>query len=157
RGEEGRQGPVRVRHRDRVAVHRRDHDRGTRPGLHDLLLVLAVEHLDLFFERGLDVRPLLDGPAHFAFLLRGRSVTKRSVRGFLRVFRPIAGLPQGVWAMPPTGDLASPPPCGWSRGDITTPRTAGRQPMCRLCPAPPTFWFSCSTLPIWPTVARQRT
>src|SRR5207245_600074 len=91
------------------------------------------------------------------FLFRGRSVTKRSVRGLLRVLRPIAGLPHGVCAWPPTGDFASPPPCGWSRGDITTPRTAGRQPMRRLWPAPPTFWFSCSTLPSWPTVARQRT
>src|SRR5438094_322725 len=156
-GDEDRHVTVPVVHRDRVPDHRRDHDRGTRPGLHDLLLVLAVEHLDLFFERGLDVRPLLDGPAHFAFLLRGRSVTKRSVRGFLRVFRPIAGLPQGVWAMPPTGDLASPPPCGWSRGDITTPRTCGRQPMRRLWPAPPILRFSWSMFPSCPTVARQRT
>src|SRR6267143_194590 len=40
---------------------------------------------------------------------------------------------------------------------MTTPRTAGRQPMRRLCPAPPIFWFSCSTLPSCPTVARHRT
>src|SRR5439155_1347721 len=78
-------------------------------------------------------------------------------RGFLRVFRPIAGLPQGVRAMPPTGDLASPPPCGWSRGDITTPRTCGRQPMRRLWPAPPILRFSWSMFPSCPTVARQRT
>src|SRR5438445_5010044 len=94
---------------------------------------------------------------YLLFLFFGRSVTKRSVRGFLRVLRPMAGLPHGVCAWPPTGDLASPPPCGWSRGDITTPRTAGRQPMRLLWPALPTFWFSCSTLPSWPMVARQRT
>src|SRR5258708_15102052 len=52
-------------------------------------------------------------------------ITKRSVLGFFRVFKPIAGLPHGVWAIPPTGDFASPPPCGWSRGDMTTPRTWG--------------------------------
>src|SRR5438477_12485243 len=85
---------------------------------------------------------------YLLFLFLGRSVTKRSVFGFLRVLRPMAGLPHGVCAMPPTGDFASPPPCGWSRGDITTPRTVGRQPMCRLCPAPPILRFSCSTLPI---------
>src|SRR5207247_6320522 len=76
---------------------------------------------------------------YLLFLFFGRSVTKRSVRGFLRVLRPMAGLPHGVCAWPPTGDFASPPPCGWSRGDITTPRTAGRQPMRRLWPALPTF------------------
>src|SRR5437764_577184 len=69
----------------------------------------------------------------------------------------MAGLPHGVWAMPPTGDFASPPPCGWSRGDITTPRTIGRRPMWRMWPAPPTLRFSWSMLPSCPTVARQWT
>src|SRR5437899_2999041 len=85
---------------------------------------------------------LVERLIYLLFLLRGRSVTKRSVRGLLRVLRPMAGLPQGVCAMPPTGDFASPPPCGWSRGDMTTPRTAGRQPIWRLCPAPPILRFS---------------
>src|ERR687888_591932 len=91
---------------------------------------------------------LTDLDIYFDFLFFGGGVTKRSVRWFFRVFRPIAGLPHGVCAMPPTGDFASPPPCGWSRGDMTTPRTAGRQPIRRLCPAPPILRFSWSTLPI---------
>src|SRR5207253_10182185 len=123
----------------------------------DLLLVLRVQDLDLLFQGLLDEGSLLYGSTHLDFLFRGRSVTNRSVRGFFRVLRPIAGLPHGVWAMPPTGDFASPPPCGWSRGDMTTPRTCGRRPMWRLCPAPPIFSFSCSMFPSWPTVARQRT
>src|SRR5439155_25097840 len=147
-GDEGRHVTVTVVHRDGVTDHDRQDHRRARPGLHDLLLVERVQDLDLLFEGLLDERPLLYGSAHLDFLFGGRSVTKRSVRGLLRVLRPMAGLPQGVCAWPPTGDLASPPPCGWSRGDITTPRTAGRQPMWRLWSAPSTFWFSCSTLPI---------
>src|SRR5207245_2594453 len=59
-GDEDRHVTASVVHRDRVADHRRgDHGR-SRPGLHDLLLVPAVEDVDLLLERGLDVRPLLD-------------------------------------------------------------------------------------------------
>ena len=36
---------------------------------------------------------------------------------FLRVFKPSAGLPQGVHGPErPTGARPSPPPCGWSLG-----------------------------------------
>src|SRR6267143_335191 len=147
-GDEDRHVTPAVVNRDGVADHDRQDHRRPRPGLHDLLLVPRVQDVDLLFQGLLDEGSLLYGATHLDFLFGGRSVTNRSVRGLLRVLRPMAGLPQGVCAWPPTGDLASPPPWGWSRGDITTPRTAGRQPMWRLWPAPPTFWFSCSTLPI---------
>ena len=49
-----------------------------------------------------------------------------------RVLTPCAGLPQGVTGcLRPTGDLPSPPPCGWSQGFITTPRLPGRTPIQR--------------------------
>ena len=48
-----------------------------------------------------------------------------------RVRWPIAGWPHGVLGGMPVGDLPSPPPCGWSRGVMTTPRTSGRRPMWR--------------------------
>ena len=39
-------------------------------------------------------------------------------------------LPHGVTGLGiPIGDLPSPPPCGWSFGFITTPRTVGLQPI----------------------------
>ena len=54
---------------------------------------------------------------------------------FLRVLRPRAGLPQGVLGPGrPIGDLPSPPPCGWSLGFITEPRTVGLIPIWRLRP-----------------------
>ncbi len=55
----------------------------------------------------------------------------------------------------PTGLLPSPPPCGWSTGFITTPRTVGLTPMCRLRPALPSAINSWSMLPICPIVAQQ--
>src|SRR6187549_2783760 len=68
----------------------------------------------------------------------------------------MAGLPHGVLGGIPVGDLPSPPPCGWSRGFMTTPRTSGRWPRWRARPALPRFWFSWSRLLTWPTVAMQR-
>ena len=71
---------------------------------------------------------------------------------------PSAGLPQGVTGPGrPIGDLPSPPPCGWSQGFITEPRTVGLQPMWRFLPALPMFTFSWSMLPTWPMVAMQLT
>ena len=43
-----------------------------------------------------------------------------------RVRWPIAGWPHGLLGGMPVGDLPSPPPCGWSRGFMATPRTSGR-------------------------------
>src|SRR5258706_13399415 len=51
------------------------------------------------------------------FLFFAGLMTNRSERGLRRVLSPMAGLPHGVCAMPPTGDLASPPPCGWPGRD----------------------------------------
>ena len=49
---------------------------------------------------------------------------------FFLVFSPRAGLPQGVIGPErPIGARPSPPPCGWSLGFITEPRTVGRIPM----------------------------
>src|SRR3954453_4275559 len=82
------------------------------------------------------------------FAGRRRTIIE-SVRLLLRV-RWKAGLPHLVLGWPPIGALPSPPPCGWSRGFITEPRTVGRLPIQRLRPALPISIFSCSTLPIWP-------
>ena len=53
----------------------------------------------------------------------------------------------------PIGDLPSPPPCGWSQGFITTPRTVGLTPIWRLRPALPKDTISCSRFPTCPMVA----
>ena len=75
---------------------------------------------------------------------------------FFLVFRPRAGLPQGVHGPGrPTGARPSPPPCGWSFGFITEPRTVGLIPMWRLRPALPMLIRLWSPFPIIPTVARQ--
>src|SRR5436305_4257765 len=66
-------------------------------------------------------------------------------------------LPQGETGWRPPEVLPSPPPCGWSTGFITTPRTVGRTPFQRIRPALPQLMFDCSALPTSPTVARQRT
>ena len=45
---------------------------------------------------------------------------------FFLVLRPLPGLPQGVHGPGrPIGARPSPPPCGWSFGFITEPRTVG--------------------------------
>ena len=49
---------------------------------------------------------------------------------FFLVFKPSAGLPQGVQGPGrPILVLPSPPPCGWSLGFMTEPRTVGLIPM----------------------------
>src|SRR5947207_15656261 len=71
-----------------------------------------------------------------------------SVALLRRVFAPRAGLPHGlIGVLRPMGDLPSPPPCGWSRGFITTPRLAGRIPSQPERPAFPSELFSCSGFP----------
>jgi hypothetical protein len=69
----------------------------------------------------------------------------------------LRGLPHGLTGWRPPEVLPSPPPCGWSTGFITTPRTVGRLPFHRMRPALPQLMFDCSALPTSPTVARQRT
>ena len=72
----------------------------------------------------------------------------------LRVRKPSVGLPHGVTGCEPLF-LPSPPPCGWSTGFMTVPRTVGRLPFHRDRPALPPDSFSCVTLPSWPIVARH--
>src|SRR3712207_9035544 len=81
---------------------------------------------------------------YFRFLFRERTIMS-SVRLLLRV-RAWAGLPQGVLGWPPIGALPSPPPCGWSRGFITEPRTVGRRPLWRFGPPLPPTEFLCSAV-----------
>src|ERR671939_244219 len=66
-------------------------------------------------------------------------------------------LPHGDTGWRPPEVRPSPPPCGWSTGFMTTPRTVGRTPSHRLRPALPQLMLLCSALPTSPTVARQRT
>src|ERR1043165_1786771 len=69
-----------------------------------------------------------------------RRIMNLSVRRLVRVFLPIAGLPQGVFGPGiPIGERPSPPPCGWLAGSIALPRTVGRIPIQRLRPALPKF------------------
>src|SRR5207253_9117716 len=121
-------------------------------GLDDLLLAGLVEFQHLVEQPRLAVRAFLGRPAHPRLPPRRRTIIL-PVDLLRRVRYPSAGLPQGVCGFPPAPDRPSPPPWGWSNGFIDMPRTAGRLPRQRLLPALPTFSFSCSTLPIWPTVA----
>src|SRR2546423_12070097 len=59
----------------------------------------------------------------FFFFLMIRRPPRSTLFPYTTLFRS----PQGVCAWPPTGDFASPPPWGWSRGDITTPRTRSEE------------------------------
>src|SRR5690242_9656596 len=69
------------------------------------------------------------------FLLRGLTTC---LLDFLleRVTKPFVYCPQGVCGVFPLL-FPSPPPCGWSTGFITTPRTVGRIPCQRIRPAFP--------------------
>gem|GEM_PF-4343644 len=63
-------------------------------------------------------------------------------------------MPHGVnGALRPIGARPSPPPCGWSIGFITEPRTVGRIPLQRLLPALPQFIREYSSFPTSPIVA----
>ena len=77
-------------------------------------------------------RDMLNPPYYFDNAFPSRLLTMSLLDGlfFFLVFRPRAGLPQGVHGPGrPTGARPSPPPCGWSFGFITEPRTVGRIPM----------------------------
>src|SRR5439155_191873 len=79
-----------------------------------------------------------------------RLVWRRKVRA------PSVGFPHGLRGPGrPIGARPSPPPCGWSRGFMTVPRTLGLRPIKRLRPARPSLTWLCSTLPTWPMVAMQ--
>src|SRR6056297_1571143 len=91
----------------------------------------------------------------FPYLRPRRRTIMPSVRLFLRVLYPLVGTPHGVVGWTPKF-RPSPPPCGWSTGFITVPRTCGRRPSQRLRPALPRRTLPCSVLPTRPIVARQR-
>src|ERR1700730_9948203 len=92
------------------------------------------------------------------FLRTWRDATMNlSVALFDRLFLPLVALPHGLTGCRPPDVLPSPPPCGWSTGFMTTPRTVGRLPFHRMRPALPQLMLACSALPTSPTVARQRT
>src|SRR5215211_7842486 len=74
---------------------------------------------------------------------------------FFLVGEPSVGLPHGVTGDRPGVLLPSPPPCGWSTGFMTVPRTVGLMPRCRLRPALPHLTFWCDWLPTTPMVARH--
>ena len=83
-------------------------------------------------EAGLDERALLDGTGHLLYLpAYADAAADDEASGGLRPPGAIAhrGLAHGVLGGMPVGDLPSPPPCGWSRGFMTTPRTSDRWPM----------------------------
>src|SRR5215213_11437083 len=93
-------------------------------------------------------------PDYCVALPRFRPRTIIRCDGFflLRVFTP-SFLPHGLTTFRPPRVL---PPCGWSTGFITSPRTFGRRPSQRDFPALPRLCSSCSAFPTSPMVARQR-
>src|SRR5207237_4908163 len=143
--------------RDRVADHLREDRRGSRPGADHPLLVRRVQRLDAAHQPFLHERPLLGASAQrFSLpLRRPRTISLSDSLCLRRVRLPSVGTPHGVTGWRPPFDLPSPPPCGWSTGFIAEPRTEGRLPFQRLRPALPQLMFWWSTLPTWPTVARQ--
>src|SRR3954451_14258965 len=145
-----------VVHRDRMPDELGEDRGGARPGLQHALLLAVVHFLDPLHQLGVDERPLLTRPAHrppFP-LLRERTMSLFDAFFLLRVRKPSVGLPHGVTGCEPLF-LPSPPPCGWSTGVMTVPRTVGRLPFHRERPALPPDSISCVTLPSWPIVARQ--
>src|SRR5215470_7563878 len=146
-----------VVHRDRVPDHLGKDRRRTRPGAHHALLAGFVHRLDPAQQPVVDERPLLARSAQRLSLprRRPRTINLSDSLCLRRVRLPSVGTPQGVTGWRPPFDLPSPPPCGWSTGFIAEPRTVGRLPLQRLRPALPPVTFSWSTLPTWPTVARQ--
>src|ERR1700682_2454766 len=91
--------------------------------------------------------------AYCVALPRFRPRTIRRCDGFFlfRVFTPSLLPHLSTTLRPPRVR----PPCGWSTGFMTSPRTLGRTPSQRLLPAFPCDSSSCSALPTVPTVARQ--
>src|SRR6185437_14633348 len=124
---------------------------------HHLLLAARLHLLDLREQTLFHERPLLRAATHrFSFpRRRPRTINLSDSLCFARVRLPSVGTPHGVTGCRPPFDLPSPPPCGWSTGFIAEPRTAGRLPSQRLLPALPPETLPWSTLPTWPTVARQ--
>src|SRR6266511_934737 len=142
---------------DRVPDHLGEDGRGPGPSPDHPLLAGSVHCLDAAHQPLLDERPLLATSTHRFSLprLRPRTINRSDSLCLRRVRLPSVGTPPGVTGCRPPFDLPSPPPCGWATGFIADPRTVGRFPRQRLRPALPPVMFSWSTLPTWPTVARQ--
>src|SRR5438874_13622482 len=82
-----------------------DH-RSARPGLYQTAVSAASHRQYLLSERWMDIWSLFLRARHdYFFLLPAlrRRTMKRSVRLFLRVLTPRAGLPHGVLGWPPIG------------------------------------------------------
>src|SRR5512133_538787 len=143
--------------RDRVPDHLGKDRRGAGPGADHVLRARGVHRLDAVEQALFDERALLGATAHLFSLPRRRPRTISLFDSLCleRVRLPSVGTPHGVTGWRPPFDLPSPPPCGWSTGFIAEPRAAGRLPFQRLGPALPQLMFWWSTLPTWPTVARQ--
>src|SRR6478672_6331099 len=111
-----------VVHRDRVPDELGEDRGGARPGLEHALLLAVVHLLDPLHQLGVAERPLLARPAHRPPFPLLRERTMSLLDAFLF--------------------LPSPPPCGWSTGFMTVPRTVGRFPFQRERPAlpPASFW-----------------
>src|SRR4051812_19459099 len=157
-GDEHRDVLAAVVHGDRVPEHLGDDHRAARPGLDHVLGALVVLDLDLLGEVAVDKRALLEAARHYfrPFPVFRRRTIIASLAFFSGRVRP-SGLPHGLTGWRPPEVLPSPPPCGWSTGFMTTPRTVGRLPFQRMRPALPQLMFDCSALPTSPMVARQRT
>src|SRR5690625_4022106 len=162
-GDEDRDVFATVVHRDGVPDHVRHHHGPTRPGLDDVLRALLVLIVHLLGEVVVDERALLQTTRHLLLLpdqrflpVRRRRTIWRSLDLLARRVRP-SGWPFGFTGCRPPEVRPSPPPCGWSTGFITTPRTVGRWPFQRIRPALPQLMLVCSAFPTAPTVARQRT
>src|SRR5574342_850971 len=81
------------------------------------------------------LRPMIEPPfvialrfprtvAQSRYFLRRRTINLSDLFFFLRVLYPRVGLPHGdIGDLRPIGERPSPPPCGWSLGFITDPRT----------------------------------
>src|SRR6185437_2854806 len=93
----------------------------------------------------------LDERVYCVALPRLRPRTIRRCDGFflLRVLTP-SFLPHGLTTFRPPRVR---PPCGWSTGFMTSPRTFGRRPFQRVLPALPHDTSSCSSFPTVPIVA----
>src|ERR1700737_2735992 len=83
--------------------------------------------------------------------LRPRTISRCEAFFLLRVFTPSLLPHLSTTLRPPRVR----PPCGWSTGFMTFPRTLGRTPSQGLLPALPCESSSCSALPTVPTVARH--
>src|SRR5215203_888390 len=133
-----------------------DHARPA-PRLEHALLVVLVHAEDALHETLLHERFFLGGPRHLAPPSFPAPAHYHGVRTLVLLpgRRALGDLAPRRTGARPGVDLPSPPPCGWSTGFMTVPRTVGLMPRCLLRPALPHLTFWCDWLPTTPTVARH--